>query len=282
MVHGVVRFLNTPLLPSSAPEDYPKVIKSGIDEEGQHYKSPKITGPDGIATLFHRIGRPQLLERLLDDTGTQAFHFRLRTGEEWLQDLYVMREGRNAEIGFIGSEGEYANPGVRYRIEHEPNSDYSIGKWVPVSTSDLGSGWSGTDTWIRAQGSAVAKAIWFQKHYNRPNFEISWSGMTPEEKEDLKAWMEERSARLNKERKELEAKHAHMDCEEEWKAVMRLYYKMRLWCRADCGEQHPKLTCSNCKFARYCSKECQLDDWKYHKTYCGSEGPIPEEFKDLL
>ena len=93
-----VRFLDTDLLPASSPEDYPKIIKSGIDEEGQHPKSPKITGPSGIATLLYRTGRPQLLERLLDVAGTEEYNLRVRTGEKYLSDLYVTRRGPEVEV----------------------------------------------------------------------------------------------------------------------------------------------------------------------------------------
>lgn len=27
-------------------------------------------------------------------------------------------------------------------------------------------------------------------------------------------------------------------------------------------------TCGRCKLARYCSKECQVSNWKYHKITC--------------
>ncbi|KAK0217876.1 hypothetical protein IW262DRAFT_1463194 [Armillaria fumosa] len=62
-MYGVVRFEDTELLPASSPEDYPKIIKSGIDEEEQHPLSPEITGPSGIATLLYRLDHPELLER---------------------------------------------------------------------------------------------------------------------------------------------------------------------------------------------------------------------------
>ena len=41
------------------------------------------------------------------------------------------------------------------------------------------------------------------------------------------------------------------------------------WCARCGGQGKPKLlVCSACKNARYCSAECQRDDWKKHKTLC--------------
>lgn len=93
-----VRFLNNDLLPASSPEDYPKIIKSGIHEDGQHYKSPPITGPCGIATLLHKIGRQQLLERLFDTTGTKEFNLRVFMEAECFLDTYIKRCGLNVEV----------------------------------------------------------------------------------------------------------------------------------------------------------------------------------------
>ena len=96
-----VRFLDTPLLPASSPEDYPKIIKSGIDEEGQHHKSPHITGPSGIATLLHNIGRPELLERLFDTEGTEEYSLRVFTQVKYFSDIYVERHGLDVEVSNI-------------------------------------------------------------------------------------------------------------------------------------------------------------------------------------
>ncbi len=96
-----VRFLDTALLPSSSPEDYPKIIKSGIDEEGQHHKSPSITGPSGIATLLHNIGRQQLLERLFDTAGTEEYNLRVFMPLEFFSDIYVKRRGLDVEVSNI-------------------------------------------------------------------------------------------------------------------------------------------------------------------------------------
>ena len=37
-----------------------------------------------------------------------------------------------------------------------------------------------------------------------------------------------------------------------------------------CGKDDSKFSCSKCKVAKYCSKECQIDDWKIlnHKIIC--------------
>jgi hypothetical protein len=96
-----VRFLDTPLLPASSPEDYPKIIKSGIDEEGQHHKSPHITGPSGIATLLYKLGKPELLERLFDTEGTEEYDLRVFTQVRYFSDIYVKRRGLDVEVSDI-------------------------------------------------------------------------------------------------------------------------------------------------------------------------------------
>jgi len=100
-----------------------------------------------------------------------------------------------AQIRFINSDGEWAQHGVRYLISPEPSgSPYRIGRWIPLSTSDLGSGWGGSEMWVRGQGAAVAKTIWFHDHFDW-NIEVSWSGMTEGKKQDLDMWLKERAER---------------------------------------------------------------------------------------
>ena len=176
------------------------------------------------------------------------------------------------QIGFINSDGERAQHGVRYLIL-PASLPYRYGPWRPVSTSDLGSAWGGSQIWVRGQGAAVAKAIWFHKHFDK-ELEVSWSGMSDSEKEDLAAWLEERAERLRQEKikseNEYEARKAlhgdnHHMVEEQM--AMDRYYKSQLACRAGCGEENPRLTCSKCKTARYCNVACQTDDWKVSLTY---------------
>ena len=182
---------------------------------------------------------------------------------------------------------------MRYRIEHDPEIPSTVGKWTPLSTSDLGSQWGGVDHWIRAQGAAVAKGIWWQKHWDFPDIEVTWSGMTDADKADLTAWLSERAARLavkeKEEKKEYEDRKAEDGDEHfmiEVDMGMKAYYENQLACRADCGERHPRLRCSKCKIAReslslffiilflivhrrcvgYCSPECQQEDWQVRVT----------------
>ena len=140
--------------------------------------------------------------------------------------------------------------------------------WNPVSTSDLGSHWGGTEYWVRGQGAAVAKAVWFHEHFNCPDVEVSWSGMTNSEKQELAAWLGGRAERLRQEKfEERKAFHGDGIRTVEKDMGMHNYYKSRLACRADCGEKNPKFGCSKCKLARYCSLACQTEDWKVGLTY---------------
>jgi hypothetical protein len=40
------------------------------------------------------------------------------------------------------------------------------------------------------------------------------------------------------------------------------------------------LKCSGCLLERYCSKECQRDDWKYHKEECGYDEHNDDELEE--
>jgi MYND finger len=176
------------------------------------------------------------------------------------------------QIGFISSDGEWAHHGVRYLIL-PASPPYRIGAWKPLYTSDLGSAWGGSQIWVRGQGAAVAKGIWFHRHFDK-ELEVSWSGMSDPEKEDLAAWLEKRAERLRKkndieekEYEELKALHGNKHYMVEEKLGMDRYYKSLLACRAGCGEENPRLTCSKCKTVRYCNVACQREDWKVSLTY---------------
>ncbi|EJD50857.1 hypothetical protein AURDEDRAFT_159998 [Auricularia subglabra TFB-10046 SS5] len=188
-----VRFLDTPLLPASAAEDFPKVIAGGIDEEGQHKNSPAITGPDGAVTLLHQLGRPELIERFLDVEGTMAFMVKVK-GQGGFHDAFIKRIGIFLEIGLLDSDGE-ADPSVVYEIkEPDERLPYKTGPFVP-STSYGRMYDSDKPEHIRFQGSVFTKAIWWHKYYKFPVM-VDWSGMTREKSEELKKWDEERRAAL--------------------------------------------------------------------------------------
>ncbi|KIM35508.1 hypothetical protein M413DRAFT_14514 [Hebeloma cylindrosporum] len=218
--------------------DYPKVIKSGIDEEGQHPKSPNVTGPNGIATLLHRISGPELLERLLDVSMANEYNLRVRTGEEFLSDLYVKRRGGlNSQIGFIDDRGKWAQPGVRYRISPEPKeSPFRIGKWVPLSTSIMGSGWGGTDMWIREQGAAVAKAI-CDLEWNVSKREAGSRRMVEETSRETCSAEEVEKEEYSVRKAKYGANHFRV----EEKMAMQAYHKWRMACRAGCACQSEDL-----------------------------------------
>jgi SET and MYND domain-containing protein len=37
---------------------------------------------------------------------------------------------------------------------------------------------------------------------------------------------------------------------------------------AGCLENKKTLWCGGCRIIKYCSKTCQINDWKYHKEQC--------------
>ncbi|GLB42927.1 putative adenosine [Lyophyllum shimeji] len=237
-MYYAIRFLDTALLPASSPEGYPKIIKSGIKEEPPVRNSPAITGPCGIATLLYWIGRPQLLERLFDVDGTESFRLRVHTGRDWLNDIYVKRQGRDVEIGFIVDK-LWAQDAVRYKIEHEDGSPYRSGKWTPLSVTTHGTEWETDSKSVAVQSAAIAKAIWWWNYHTFPDIDVSWSGITTSEEEDLATWLLERKVRLAEEA-ENETSERHEDSPNE-------YYQDRLACRADCGEKKPSLQCTKCR-----------------------------------
>ncbi|KAF7437461.1 hypothetical protein PC9H_004301 [Pleurotus ostreatus] len=264
-MYGVVRFLDTELLPASAPNNYPKVIKSGVDEEGQHPESPPIEAQCGLATLLYRMDRMDILEKMLDTKAVQDFDMRVHTGSSLIQDIYT---------GFIGPNGEEAWHGVRFLIIEEPEeSPYRFGKWIPLSMSDLGSAWGGSDFWIRAHGESIAKSIVFHMHEENP-ISVSFSGMPSSFEDDLKKWNEERKRKHDekiKKWKELQEDGDVRETLSDREEFRRWLKRYQLRCRGGCGVVEGTLRCSKCQVIRYCSKQCQVEDWKYHKSICGLE-----------
>lgn len=109
--------------------------------------------------------------------------------------------------------------------------------------------------------------------------------MTEEQKESLDRWRSdftEKSAERRKKQKAEDDKELEAFADTEMPEVecgMQRYWKRELRCRADCGVEKGKFNCSRCKRTRYCSVECQKEDWKYHKTYCGTEEPVPKQYR---
>ena len=54
-----------------------------------------------MVTLLYRLGRPQLLEKLLDDSGTHDFYLRVHTKINYVSDVYVTRHGYNVEVRYV-------------------------------------------------------------------------------------------------------------------------------------------------------------------------------------
>lgn len=93
----VVRFEDHPLCPANAPRDVPKIIKSGISDDGpKHPKCPQVSAADGAATLLHKMGRDDWLEKLLDWKGCDEFG--LSMTHETLLQVYIERHETYVEV----------------------------------------------------------------------------------------------------------------------------------------------------------------------------------------
>jgi hypothetical protein len=140
----------------------------------------------------------------------------------------------------------------------------------------MGSIWGGTLVWVRAQGEAIAKSIWYHSRWDGDSVvSVNWAGMTDAEREENRVWCEE-FARKNEEEMENESDAEGSEGSEDW--------SKNLECRGGCGEVNSKLVCSRCKETRtrfmfynhremvllikcvvllgYCSRACQKEDWK--------------------
>ncbi|KZP33789.1 hypothetical protein FIBSPDRAFT_846955 [Athelia psychrophila] len=208
------------------------------------------------------MGREDWLERFLDAKGTDTFTLVVgNTGDVW-QPLYVKRHGLNVELGFYSSDGsETPEPGVRYTI-------ISSGEWQPISTSDLGREWGGTYTWVRGQGEAFAKHIWYFKRWSHEVATIDWTGMTEDDKIEARAWSEERKKKAKAENDSNADDNNTNDNDTKREKYEQAAEKIRKECRGGCGAQNTEFRCSKCKGVYYCSSECQREDWKYHKSVC--------------
>ncbi|KAF7966530.1 hypothetical protein HWV62_38050 [Athelia sp. TMB] len=243
----VIRFLDHPMLPANAGRDYPKIVKHGIDDDGpMHPKSPHASGPDGAATLLYKMGRENWLQRLLDVKGTETFSLEVGSPDSCFQQLYVKRVGSNVELGFYSSDGlRTPAHGVRYVIDES-------GQWEPISTSDLGRGWGGSDVWVRAQGEAFAQHIWYMDRWSdgEPVTLIEWAGMTEEEKSEARAWSKEREQRSEEAKKLAQEKRDNEQDEDpqERERKYREHQEMKIKeCRAGCGVKDASYRCSKCK-----------------------------------
>ncbi|VDB82936.1 unnamed protein product [Peniophora sp. CBMAI 1063] len=286
-MHGVVRFEDLPDLgmPASSPSDYPKVIRAGIDEEGQHRKSPLITAKDGIMMVLHRLGYPELVKRLLDVDGTRDFELSIGFKEDYWKDSYIRRHGRLVETGLLTKDNPFPLPGIRYVIQDvDPTLPYTIGPWKAESATSLSDEiWISNDNLFRAQGEAIAKAFWFQRHWDQALTSVSWTGIDDSTRADIKRWDAERMTRRDAERRKsseeskrreaaYEASASGLDLPFSLVAMQKNYGRLLRRCRAECGAEECTLECSKCRLTRYCSPECQREDWKYHKSICGTEG----------
>ncbi|KAK0184432.1 hypothetical protein F5146DRAFT_1074602 [Armillaria mellea] len=50
--------------------------------------------------------------------------------------------------------------------------------------------------------------------------------------------------------------------------LVHLYCANQVASKSRCCPRDGKLSCSGCFLVRYCSKECQLEHWSWHKKDC--------------
>jgi hypothetical protein len=61
-----------------------------------------------------------------------------------------------------------------------------------MTTSDLGSYWGGSEVWVRGQGEAFAKGVWYHSRWSQASMiSIDWAGITDGEKEENRVWCED-------------------------------------------------------------------------------------------
>ncbi len=144
-------------------------------------------------------------------------------------------------MGFV-TAGKEAQHGVRYIMVEDDK--YHVRKWLPSSTSDLGSAWGGSHEWVREQGAAITKSIWFNELWGC-KIEASWTGITEEQKTEIATWNKERA-----DNRDDEGEESHDDKGDQMEKVMQRYYNRLKWCRAQCGEKKPSFLCSKCKMTR--------------------------------
>jgi hypothetical protein len=119
---------------------------------------------------------------------------------------------------------------------------------MPVATSDLGSRWGGTDVWVRGQGEACAKALWYHSRSESASMiSIDWADMTADEKEENRVWCE---AFIENSREAQTKDDSTVDSSDITKAgesIQKELNRIRRECRGGCGVKHATNVCSRCK-----------------------------------
>jgi hypothetical protein len=148
----------------------------------------------------------------------------------------------------------------------------------------LGSEWGGTDVWVRGQGEAFAKGVWYHSRWeNASMISIDWAGITVDEKEENRVWCEDFIEKSNRPRQKSDEPPVDWDDPKVEEHLQNALDKQRRECRGGCGVKDATKVCSRCKeicksspsfffvlqrvaygfvTLDYCSSECQKDDWK--------------------
>src|SRR5882762_9751106 len=171
--------------------------------------------------------------------------------------------------------------------------------------------WGGSDVWVRGQGEAIGKAVWYHSRWSSASkITIEWDGMTADEKEENRVWCDafiEESNKPSEKGKDTDVEGSDTMEDHITKMEEQLDAERRK-CRGGCGAENVNNVCSRCKevcksplfiftisnepliyLLDYCGLECQKDDWKvwcshffsdslltltliqWHKSVCGKD-----------
>jgi hypothetical protein len=112
--------------------------------------------------------------------------------------------------------------------------------------------WGGSDVWVRGQGEAIGKAVWYHSRWSSASkITIEWDGMTADEKEENRVWCDafiEESNKPSEKGKDTDVEGSDtMDMQDHITKMEEQLDAERRKCRGGCGAENVNNVCSRCK-----------------------------------